>query len=118
MRRRLKSNGEISRSASLTTTKVEPQMAAVRISSSEAMRVCFAMGGLLKRLILLRQGSEDFGEVEIDGGVCDLETSTLLPSGAPVEAATLFGIGHPDVRDPHAAIVFQTLVIASDAVFR
>jgi hypothetical protein len=31
----------------LTSTKVEPQMAAVRISSREALRVCFAMAVLL-----------------------------------------------------------------------
>jgi hypothetical protein len=47
MRSRLKSSGETSCSASLTSTKVEPQMAEIRMSSNEAMRVCFAMGVLL-----------------------------------------------------------------------
>jgi hypothetical protein len=48
IRSKLKSSGETSRSASLTTTKVEPQMAAVRINSREALRVCFAMVVLLR----------------------------------------------------------------------
>jgi len=36
MRSRLKSSGEISRSASLTRTKVDPQIAAIRIRSRVA----------------------------------------------------------------------------------
>src|ERR1700727_35610 len=48
MRSKLKSSGETSRSAPLTTTKVEPQMAAVTINSREALRVCFAMVVLLR----------------------------------------------------------------------
>src|ERR1700733_398957 len=47
MRSKLKSSGETSCSASLTSTKVEPQMAEIRMSSKEALRVCFAMSVLL-----------------------------------------------------------------------
>src|ERR1700759_4960365 len=97
MRSRLKSSGETSRSASLTSTKVEPQMAAVTISSRVALRVCFAMAVLLAyRVTTLGLPGYHVGEV---GGVpCDHSAQHSGAKDIVLRDARQIAIEHDEVR--------------------